>query len=129
MACMYNVHTSVRGVKPPSFEITLPNIYPTLYLSQLGKGKVSFDEFVSFMISRQRQQNVTDDEMLEAFRVFDSDGDGYINGEDIRKTMRQLGEELSEKDVKDMMFEADLDKDGRINFAGKPTRLSFEKYF
>ena len=51
--------------------------------------------------------------------MFDTDADGYINGEDIRKTMRQLGEELSEADVKDMMFEADLDKDGRINFAGK----------
>ena len=82
------------------------------------------------MISRQRQQNVTDDEMLEAFRVFDSDGDGYINGEDIRKTMRQLGEEISEKDVKDMMFEADLDKDGRINFAGKSDcQLNWEIFF
>ena len=74
---------------------------------------------MSFMMSRQRQQSVTEDEMLEAFRVFDSDGDGYITGKDIRKTMRQLGEELSEADIKDMITEADLDKDGRINFSGK----------
>ncbi|KAI0219184.1 putative calmodulin-like protein 2 [Lamellibrachia satsuma] len=82
-----------------------------------GKGKVSFEGFVSFMMSRQRQQSVTEEEMLEAFHVFDSDGDGYITGEDIRKTMRQLGEELSEADIKDMITEADLDKDGRINFS------------
>lgn len=87
--------------------------------SPKGKGKVSFEGFVSFMMSRQRQQSVTEEEMLEAFHVFDSDGDGYITGEDIRKTMRQLGEELSEADIKDMITEADLDKDGRINFSGK----------
>ena len=90
-----------------------------------GKGKVAFEEFVSFMLSRNCRQSVTDDEMLEAFRVFDTDGDGYITGDDIRKTMGQLGEELSESDVRDMIVEADLDKDGRINLSGLSKDLDF----
>ena len=65
-----------------------------------------------------RRRRSTLDEMKKAFAVFDADGDGYINGGDIKRTMESLGERMSESDVISMVNEADTDGDGRINFRG-----------
>jgi Ca2+-binding EF-hand superfamily protein len=48
--------------------------------------------------------------------VFDRDGDGLISEEELRLTMNNLGEPLTEDEVKSMIAEADLDGDGKINF-------------
>ena len=50
-------------------------------------------------------------------RVFDRDGDGLISEEELRLTMNNLGEPLTDQEVKSMIEEADLDGDGRINFS------------
>ncbi len=49
-------------------------------------------------------------------RVFDRDGDGLISEEELRLTMNNLGEPLTDSEVRSMIEEADLDGDGRINF-------------
>ena len=48
--------------------------------------------------------------------MFDRDGDGLISEEELRLTMNNLGEPLTEDEVKSMIAEADLDGDGKINF-------------
>merc|ERR1719232_787852 len=50
------------------------------------------------------------------FNVFDRDGDGLISEEELRLTMNNLGEPLTEAEVKSMIAEADMDGDGKINF-------------
>jgi len=49
-------------------------------------------------------------------RVFDRDGDGLISAEELKLTMNNLGEPLTDQEVKAMIEEADLDGDGLINF-------------
>jgi calmodulin len=48
--------------------------------------------------------------------VFDKDGDGYITAVELKLVMKQLGEDLSEEQLNDMMREADSNGDGRIDF-------------
>ena len=48
--------------------------------------------------------------------MFDRDGDGLISEEELRLTMTNLGEPLTEAEVRSMIEEADLDGDGKINF-------------
>ena len=51
--------------------------------------------------------------MLEAFRVFDRDGDGKITASEMKYVMNnQLGENLSLEEVQAMIKVADIDKDG-----------------
>ena len=57
-----------------------------------------------------------DDHYDDAFKVFDRDGDGLISEEELRLTMTNLGEPLTEAEVRSMIAEADLDGDGKINF-------------
>lgn len=55
-------------------------------------------------------------EMLEAFKVFDKDGDGYIDTTELHDIMDTLGQKLSEEEINEMVKEADTDGDGKINY-------------
>ncbi len=57
--------------------------------------------------------------MRQAFKVFDIDGNGLIDATELRLTMKNLGENLSESDVKAMIRTADKNGDGKIDYEGK----------
>jgi hypothetical protein len=54
--------------------------------------------------------------LIDAFKVFDKDEDGYINKDELRSVMHQLGQKLSPNEVDEMINEADADGDGKINY-------------
>jgi calmodulin len=54
-------------------------------------------------------------EMLAAFKVFDKDGSGTIDGDEIAKVMESFGEKLSDEELKIMMEEVDKDGNGTID--------------
>ncbi|KAG2232007.1 hypothetical protein INT48_004817 [Thamnidium elegans] len=58
----------------------------------------------------------TEDDLLDAFKVFDKDNDGYITPDELRQVMKQLGQKLSEQEVDEMIKEADADSDGKIDY-------------
>ena len=57
-------------------------------------------------------------ELRESFRVFDKNGDGFISANELRQVMFTLGEKLSDEEVDEMIREADIDGDGRVNYDG-----------
>ena len=68
---------------------------------------------------RQRAQYADEEtEYREAFRVFDKDGNGFIDKQELKEVMGALGEQLTDKEVNKMMKEADLDGDGKVNYEG-----------
>lgn len=67
------------------------------------------------MMARKSTGGDTDTELREAFNVFDRDGTGTISREELRAVMVSLGESLTEKDIDEMLKEADTDGDGQID--------------
>ena len=55
----------------------------------------------------------------EAFDVFDPDKKGYITGPGLKKVMMDLGEELNDEDIAEMLSKVDLNGDGKIEFSGE----------
>nr|XP_022331532.1 calmodulin-A-like [Crassostrea virginica]XP_022331533.1 calmodulin-A-like [Crassostrea virginica] len=55
-------------------------------------------------------------DMLEAFKVFDKNGDGVISVSELRQVMNNLGERLTDRELQRMFQNADQDGDGEINF-------------
>jgi Ca2+-binding EF-hand superfamily protein len=51
----------------------------------------------------------------ETFRAFDKNSDGFITAKEIKKTMKQLGERLSDKQAKEMIKAADSNHDGKLS--------------
>lgn len=78
-------------------------------------GSIDFDEFVKMMIGYQRRAD-PEQEMLEAFRVFDKDSNGYISSEELRHVMTNLGEKLTDQEVAEMIREADTNGDGMVDY-------------
>ena len=62
-------------------------------------------------------------EIREAFKVFDKDNNGFISPAELRHVMRNLGEEMTEDEVDEMIKEGDIDGDGQVNYEGKSTVL------
>jgi calmodulin len=66
--------------------------------------------------SKNERDENAEEEMIEAFKVFDSDGNGRISSDELRQIMANLGEKLTEEEVDEMVKEADIDGDGEINY-------------
>ncbi|XP_033755642.1 calmodulin-A-like isoform X2 [Pecten maximus] len=85
-----------------------------------GDGTFSFEEFVQVManmggISEQSEED-EEEELRQAFRVFDKTGCGYISASDLRAVLQCMGEDLTEEEIDEMIAEVDIDGDGRIDF-------------
>lgn len=83
-----------------------------------GNGTIDFEEFIQMMpaASKNERDGNAEDEMLEAFQIFDTDGNGNISADELRQIMANLGEKLTEEEVEAMVKEADIDGDGEINY-------------
>ena len=71
------------------------------------------------MMSKKITTNDTEEEIKDAFRIFDKDGNGLISAHELRQIMMNLGEKLTDEELDEMMREADLNGDGQIDYEGK----------
>ena len=66
---------------------------------------------------RRRMRDAdTEEEMVEAFKVFDRDSDGLISLNELHLVMTQIGENLTLKQCEDIIASGDRDNDGKLNF-------------
>ena len=70
------------------------------------------------IIAKHQFTQETDEELKDAFRVFDRDGNGYISAAELRHVLTNLGEKLTDEEVDKMIREADITADGRVNYEG-----------
>ena len=78
-----------------------------------GIGKLNFDDFIELMSGKLRETD-TEEEIINAFKVFDKSGNGLISGADLRHIMTTLGDKLSEEEVDEIIREAEINGDGYI---------------
>lgn len=60
----------------------------------------------------------TDAEMRALFTAFDKDGNGYIDASELKSTMRDVGFELTDRDIDVMMKVAGVAIKDRIFYEG-----------
>ena len=78
-------------------------------------GEINFEKFVS-MVNRREYDVDTEEELLNAFKTFDKEGNGLINLNELKHVMLKVGKNLSESEIDEMLKDADIDMDGFINF-------------
>lgn len=68
------------------------------------------------------------EELREAFRLYDKEGNGYIKTTDLREILRALDDKLTEDELDEMIAEIDTDGSGTVDFDGESVlkeRLTF----
>merc|ERR1719262_761029 len=80
-----------------------------------GKGILDFQQFVT-MMSYFDHGLITEEEVMEAFKIFDRDASGSIESSELRHVLQTLGDKLTEEEADMMLGEADADGDGEIDY-------------
>ena len=71
-------------------------------------------------MARKMKDTDSEEEIREAFKVFDRDNNGFISAAELRHVMTSIGEKLTDDEVDEMIREADQDGDGRIDCKSIP---------
>lgn len=64
-----------------------------------------------------------EEDLREAFKIYDKDNNGFISQSKLRLVMANLGEKLTDDELKEMIIEADIDGDGQVNYQGLCSNL------
>ncbi|KAH9606868.1 hypothetical protein KSS87_019702 [Heliosperma pusillum] len=100
-----------------------------------GNGTLECGEFLTLSIHLQKMGD--DEDLRRAFKYFDKDSSGYIEFQELKDEL--LSDEIgtkSEQVIREILFDADLDKDGRISYdefkammcSGMDWRMSSRQY-
>ncbi|XP_060057141.1 centrin-3 isoform X3 [Erinaceus europaeus] len=85
-------------------------------------GKITFDDFnevvTDWILDRDPHE-----EILKAFKLFDDDDSGKISLRNLRRVARELGENMSDEELRAMIEEFDKDGDGENEEAKTPSGL------
>jgi len=78
-------------------------------------GTVDLEEFIKMMTMETKPANI-EQEMRNAFRVFDKDNSGTISADEIATVMATFGQHLSADELQFMVQEVDKNGDGTIDY-------------
>jgi len=81
-------------------------------------GNISYIEYLKFMRDAESAQvdGTEEDALKEAFDIADKDNDGYIDIKELQALIKDLGEDLTEEQVRPLLELADKNKDGVISY-------------
>ncbi|CAG5114729.1 unnamed protein product [Candidula unifasciata] len=108
-------HELKVAMRALGFDVKKADVLKTLRdYDREGTGKISFDDFnevmTDMMLDRDPQE-----EILKAFKLFDDDVTGKISLRNLRRVARELGENMTDEELRAMIDEFDRDGDGEIN--------------
>ena len=79
-----------------------------------GSGTIEFAEFMEAMAEKIQERDPVE-EIKKAFKLFDDDDTGKISFRNLKRVARELGENMTDEELQEMIDEADRDGDGEIN--------------
>ena len=78
-----------------------------------GEVTIDFNDFLDIMTTKMSERD-SEQELHKAFILFSQNKD-HIDFEDLKRTAKELGENMSEDELKEMMFEANkVDREGFV---------------
>lgn len=89
-----------------------------------GDGLINFDEFLDLMESKMKD-NDSEEELMEAFKLFDKNSNNLVSKNEIKQVMHMLGENLSQDEIEDLMMQFDQDRDGFLNYEEFKKMMTF----
>merc|ERR1711907_347927 len=124
-----SVNDLTSAMKSLGFDVKHAVVYNMVAdLDSDGSGEIEFKEFLDVMCAKITDKN-TMEEIDRVFKLFDKDRNGTLEADDLSRVCKELGEEMSEEDVREVIQRADLDGDGVVglqDFYNVLTKKTFE---
>ncbi|KAH9556684.1 hypothetical protein CY35_07G043100 [Sphagnum magellanicum] len=79
-----------------------------------GSGTIDFEEFLQMMTTKMEEHD-SKEEIMKAFCLFDDDETGKISFKNLKRVAKELGENMTDEELQEMIDEVDRDGDGEIN--------------
>ncbi|XP_015265712.1 PREDICTED: caltractin-like [Gekko japonicus] len=86
-------------------------------VAEIGKNDhsfINFEDFLTIIIKKMSEKD-NKEEVLKAFQLFDTDGTGKISLKNLKNAISELGEDISDEELQEMIEEADRDGDGEVD--------------
>ena len=77
--------------------------------------QIKFNEFINIYANKMKLPD-TEEALLEAFKIFDSDANENINNEDFKNLITNIGEKLTDDELKEIFNLTESSNDGFINY-------------
>ena len=75
---------------------------------------LDFEEFLDLMTARMSDKDTRED-INKVFRLFDEDNTGSISIKHLRRVAKELGENLTDEELQEMIERADSNGDGSVS--------------
>merc|ERR1712054_588583 len=79
-----------------------------------GDSTIDMEEFF-VMLAEKMNQKDDKEELMKGFAMFDDDGTGKISFKNFKRVATEIGETLTDDQLKAILAEADTDNDGEIS--------------
>ena len=78
-------------------------------------GEIDCESFLD-IIAKYQEENDTEEELNEVFKIFDKNNTGYITPNNVLSIFKKIDESIKEEEILQMFKECDLDQDGYFNY-------------
>lgn len=85
-------------------------------LDEDGNGQLDFPEFLNMMTARLSEKDSKAD-IEKVYKLFEEPEAGKITLKSLKAVAKELGEEMSEAELNEILERADLDKNGLVDLA------------
>ncbi|XP_031722781.1 caltractin isoform X2 [Anarrhichthys ocellatus] len=83
-------------------------------IDKVGSGTIDFNDFLHMMTVKMSEKD-SKEEIMKAFRLFDDDGTGTITFKNLKRVAKELGENLTDEELQEMIDEADQNDNGEVD--------------
>ncbi|NP_001155801.1 centrin-like isoform X1 [Acyrthosiphon pisum] len=85
-----------------------------LNINKQHTGVITYDDFVTLMSIKMADKD-SREEIIKAFKLFDDNCTGKITFSNLKRIAQELGENIADEELQEMIDEADKDGDGEVS--------------
>ena len=79
-----------------------------------GNGTIDFAEWFTLMTKRVNDKDSRAN-INKIFALFDDEKTGFISAKNLRRIAKELGENISNEEIDELIHRADIDQDGLVS--------------